>query len=135
MFNTKQVYTCSYLCLLAYYIPENTSRDTPPPPPRKISNFWLEFEKYEQYMCSKNQINNITRLFKTLPQRKKPVLYQRPCRSQFPPWYPLFGLPPYIFPCILLLELRGAVHSIIQSNVDSRLNEKEYNFSNSSILS
>lgn len=86
-------------------------------------------------MCSKNQMDNMTRLFKTLPQRKKPVLYQRPCRSQFPPWYPLFGLPPYIFPRILLLEFRGAVQSIIQSNVDPRLNEKEYNFSNSSILS
>lgn len=103
-----------------------------PHPPRKISSIWLDFEKCEQYLCSRNQINNRTRLPKTLPQRKKnPVLYQRSCRSQFPPWYPLFGIPPYIFPRILLFEFRGAVHSIIQSNVDSRLNEKEYNFSNS----
>lgn len=102
LFNTKQVYTCSYLCLL--YTRKYITRP-PSPPPNKISNFWLEFEKYEQYMCSKNQINKMTRLFKTLPQRKKTRSLSKAMSIPISPLVPLIWNSPLHFPSHSLIRI------------------------------
>lgn len=99
-----QIKTSLYMLIFMLTIYPRIHHATPHPP-RKISNFWLEFEKYEQYMCSKNQINKMTRLFKTLPQRKKTRSLSKAMSIPISPLVPLIWNSPLHFPSHSLIRI------------------------------